>query len=114
MLSGKNLSQKAVEFIVQTPVNPQLSQLNLDKNPTSNNNIEAKTFDTNKNKSFEIQQNNDAKNDRKPKKIRLIFFLFLFTNLFINFDTGVIPASLIQIEKELNIDFTQQAALGIP
>ena len=76
--------------------------------------MKPKTFDIKNNKSFEIQQNNDSKDDRKPEKIRLIFFLFLFTNLFINFDTGVIPASLIQIEKELNIDFTQQAALGIP
>jgi hypothetical protein len=41
-----------------------------------------------------------------------IFVLFLLTNLFVNYDTGVIPASLVEIEKELHVDYTQEAALG--
>jgi hypothetical protein len=42
-----------------------------------------------------------------------IFVLFLLTNLFVNYDTGVIPASLVEIEKELHVDYTEEAALGI-
>jgi Sugar (and other) transporter. len=51
----------------------------------------------------------DGPNKTSSKRI---FILFLLTNLFVNYDTGVIPASLVEIEKELKVDYTQEAALG--
>jgi MFS family permease len=33
-------------------------------------------------------------------------------NLFLNYDTGVIPASLLEIIKEVQLDFSEQALIG--
>ena len=41
-----------------------------------------------------------------------IFLLFLLSNLLLNYDTGVIPASLLEIEKEIKLDYKEQALLG--
>ena len=41
-----------------------------------------------------------------------IYILFLISNLLLNYDTGVIPASLLEIEKEINFDYKEQALLG--
>ena len=41
-----------------------------------------------------------------------IFHLFLYVVIFTNYDTGVIPAALIQIQQELDLNYTQQALLG--
>lgn len=41
-----------------------------------------------------------------------IFSLFLYVVIFTNYDTGVIPAALIQIQEELELNYTQQALLG--
>lgn len=52
-------------------------------------------------------------NIQKPKRnVGCVFFLFLLTNVFLNFDGGVIPASLAEIEKEIHVDYTHEAALG--
>ena len=42
----------------------------------------------------------------------LIFCVFLLSNLFLNYDTGVIPASLLHISKELKLDYKEQAMIG--
>ena len=42
----------------------------------------------------------------------IIFVMFLLSNLFLNYDTGVIPASLLEIVKEINLDYKEQALLG--
>ena len=42
----------------------------------------------------------------------IIFIFFLLSNLFLNYDTGVIPAALIEITKEINLDYTEQALIG--
>ena len=42
----------------------------------------------------------------------IIFIFFLLSNLFLNYDTGVIPASLIEITKEINFDYSEQALIG--
>ena len=44
--------------------------------------------------------------------INIIFIFFLLSNLFLNYDTGVIPAALIEITKEINLDYTEQALIG--
>ena len=41
-----------------------------------------------------------------------IFLLFLLTNFFLNYDSGVIPASLLEITKEIALDYKEQALLG--
>ena len=42
----------------------------------------------------------------------IIFVMFLLSNLFLNYDTGVIPASLLEIIKEVELDYKEQALLG--
>ena len=41
-----------------------------------------------------------------------IYAVFLLSNLFLNYDTGVIPASLIEITKEIHLDYSEQALIG--
>ena len=41
-----------------------------------------------------------------------IFIMFLLADLFLNYDSGVIPVSLLQIEKEVHFSFREQALLG--
>lgn len=53
----------------------------------------------------------DIKEEEVDKRTR-IFFLFLMMNLFLNYDTGVIPAALVQITEELNFNSEQIAYLG--
>ena len=38
--------------------------------------------------------------------------MFLLSTLFLNYDTGVIPASLLEIIKEIPLDFKEQALIG--
>ena len=38
--------------------------------------------------------------------------LFIFGNLFLNYDTGVIPACLIQIERDLKLGYQEMALMG--
>lgn len=45
-------------------------------------------------------------------KRQSIFRMFLYVVIFTNYDTGVIPAALVQIKEELDLNFTQQALLG--
>jgi MFS family permease len=52
-------------------------------------------------------------NDKMPKgKRNKIFFAFLLSTLFLNYDTGVIPASLLEILKEIPLDYREQALIG--
>ncbi len=43
---------------------------------------------------------------------RYIFYLFLYVVICTNYDTGVIPAALINIQKELNLNYIEQGLLG--
>ena len=47
-----------------------------------------------------------------PFRRNCIFVVFLLSNLFLNYDTGVIPASLIEITKEIRLDYSEQALIG--
>jgi MFS family permease len=38
--------------------------------------------------------------------------LFVFGNLFLNYDTGVIPACLLQIERDLKLGYQEMAMMG--
>ena len=81
---------------------------------------------SNNNDLFEIKRNDDNNIQFGNKLYRLtepgedipdfhrnfIFVIFLLSNLFLNYDTGVIPASLIEITKEIHLDYSEQALIG--
>ena len=41
-----------------------------------------------------------------------VFAIMVCTNILLNYDTGVIPASLIQLQQELSLSYQQSAAIG--
>ena len=43
---------------------------------------------------------------------RRVFLLFVLGNLFLNYDTGVIPACLLQIERDLKLGYQEMALMG--
>jgi MFS family permease len=43
---------------------------------------------------------------------RRIFVLFILGNLFLNYDNGVIPACLLQIERDLKLGYQEMALMG--
>ena len=58
----------------------------------------------------------DEEMKQKQKKInwsrrKKIFAIFLFTCIFTNYDTGVIPASISHVKDEMNINNSEIAAL---
>ena len=55
---------------------------------------------------------NEEPNIPPPARRNLIFTIFLLSDLFLNFDTGVIPASLVEITKEIELDYSEQALIG--
>jgi hypothetical protein len=65
----------------------------------------------NMNSVFDIK-NQEDQFDIPPNKRNKIFIIFLLSNLFLNYDTGVIPASLLEIIKEIKLDYKEQALLG--
>ena len=65
----------------------------------------------NMNSVFDIK-NQEDQFDIPPNKRNMIFIIFLLSNLFLNYDTGVIPASLLEIIKEIKLDYKEQALLG--
>ena len=82
----------------------------------------SKTVKNNNHTIKEIELKKDFKNDclktQEPEdeipshRRTIIFNIFLLSNLFLNYDTGVIPASLIQITKEIQLDYSEQALIG--
>ena len=86
---------------------------------TINNNIIQNTNNNNNSKEIELKKDiNNIKLSEPdepiiPEKRRnLIFQIFLLSNLFLNYDTGVIPASLIEITKEISLNYSEQALIG--
>ena len=86
----------------------------LSKNESNTNNDNNKnTTNNNNNKlSFEIAQPDLFNTEIPHHRRNIIFIMFLLSNLFLNYDTGVIPASLLEIIKEINLDYKEQALLG--
>ena len=75
--------------------------------------------DTHFQSSFSISKQNTSCN--KPEELEtneqktsrsMIFSLFLYVVIFSNFDTGVIPAALIDFQNELKLDQIEEAAIG--
>lgn len=59
-----------------------------------------------------VKEEDKKENSSVLAKRKEIFFLFLYVVIFTNYDTGVIPAGLVQIQEELHINYTEQALLG--
>ena len=86
---------------------------NILKSPSPN--IESNTLLEKLEKSPQLSlsdTNSNTHNNPNWKLRRNIFCLFLYVVIFSNYDTGVIPAALISIQKELDINYTQQGLLG--
>ena len=75
-------------------------------------------FDIKRNEDNNIQLGNRLYKLTEPEEDipefhrNFIFIIFLLSNLFLNYDTGVIPASLIEITKEIHLDYSEQALIG--
>ena len=75
-------------------------------------------FDIKRNEDNNIQLGNRVYQLTEPEEDipefhrNFIFIIFLLSNLFLNYDTGVIPASLIEITKEIHLDYSEQALIG--
>ena len=46
------------------------------------------------------------------KKRNKIFILIIYIMLFLNFDTGAVPASINQLKADLNLHYTQTSLIG--
>ena len=88
------------------------------KNSNNNQELEIKNQNISNslnNDNLENKSNNYSEQENPeipPFRRNLIFTVFLLSDLFLNYDTGVIPASLIEITKEIELDYSEQALLG--
>jgi len=98
-----------------------MNNLSSRNNPFQDKDINLKRISNTNNDKREIvlkKDNNDIYLKTQEEllipegKRKFIFRLFLLSDLFLNYDTGVIPASLIQITKEINLDYSEQAMIG--
>ena len=81
---------------------------------SQNQNQKNNTINIQKINNSNTQENKDLDSliNIPSHRRNLIFVIFLLSNLFLNYDTGVIPASLLEILKEIPLDYTEQALLG--
>ena len=89
-----------------------INDLNINQDLEKNN---QKNFEENNINNFINKINNisEKSNYEIPSyRRKLIFGFFLLSNLFLNYDTGVIPASLVEITKEIELDYSEQALLA--
>ena len=85
------------------------NNLDKDKKKDENQNKEIETLDVSYVKEEDVVD--DA--EKIPLNVRTrIFLMFLLANGFLNYDTGVIPASLLEIEKEIKLTYKEQALIG--
>ena len=104
-------------------IEPQVTKVNKEsssefkKNKESNKEIQFKSQNisndiNNINLSNRINNNSDVVPDIPAYRRNLIFSIFLLSDLFLNYDTGVIPASLIEITNEIDLDYSEQALIA--
>ena len=96
---------------------PHIKELNRDnndnrENSNGNNIYEIKKSGSKINFGNKIYKLTEVDEDIPSFHRICIFIFFLLSNLFLNYDTGVIPASLIEITKEINLDYSEQALIG--
>ena len=81
-------------------------------NSNSNNLYEIKKYGSKVQFGSRLYKLTEADDDIPSFHRTCIFIFFLLSNLFLNYDTGVIPASLIEITREINLDYSEQALIG--
>ena len=79
-------------------------QTNKFSKTVKNNNNTIKELEFKKNFNNEFLKTQEPEDQIPNHRRTLIFNIFLISNLFLNYDTGVIPASLIQITKETSLN----------
>ena len=100
--------------MISTPNMTEKKLANSENKDNSNNN---KLYEL-KNSGSKIHFGNDilrlteAEDDIPSFHRNIIFAFFLLSNLFLNYDTGVIPASLIKITQEIKFNYSEQALIG--
>ena len=89
-----------------------INDLNINQELENNNqnNLEENNINNLINKINNISEQGNYEIPSYRRK--LIFGIFLLSNLFLNYDTGVIPASLVEITKEIELDYSEQALLA--
>ena len=85
---------------------------NTDKKDNSNNLYDIKKSGSKIRFGNKLYKLTDPDEEIPAFHRNIIFIIFLLSNLFLNYDTGVIPASLIEITKEINFDYSEQALIG--
>ena len=96
---------------------PNIKELNKDNKAYKENSDSNKLFEIKKsgskilfgNRLYKLTEGDD---DIPSFHRNCIFIFFLLSNLFLNYDTGVIPASLIEITREITLDYSEQALIG--
>ena len=95
---------------------PNKKNTNLDNMSKENSNNNAlfniKRNDNNIQFGNKIYKLTEPEEEIPSFRRNCIYAVFLLSNLFLNYDTGVIPASLIEITKEIHLDYSEQALIG--
>ena len=97
--------------------NSQEKEINIDNindskdNPNNNKLSEMKKSDSKGIFGSKIFKLTEQEDDMPTFHRICIFIFFLLSNLFLNYDSGVIPASLIEITKEINFNYSEQALI---
>ena len=95
---------------------PNKKNTNLDNMSKDNSNNNAlfniKRNDNNIQFGNKIYKLTEPEEEIPSFRRNCIYAVFLLSNLFLNYDTGVIPASLIEITKEIHLDYSEQALIG--
>ena len=104
-------------IINDSPQNtPNKKNTNLDNISKDNSNNNAlfniKRNDNNIQFGNKIYKLTEPEDEIPSFRRNCIYAVFLLSNLFLNYDTGVIPASLIEITKEIHLDYSEQALIG--
>ena len=100
--------------MISTPNMTEKKSANSENKDNSNN---SKLYEL-KNSGSKIHFGNnilrltEAEDDIPSFHRNIIFAFFLLSNLFLNYDTGVIPASLIKITQEIKFNYSEQALIG--
>ena len=101
---------------INTPNKNNINTYDNTKEKTNNNDSNAlydiKRNDNNIQFGNKIYKLTEQDEEIPPFRRNCIYAIFLLSNLFLNYDTGVIPASLIEITKEIHLDYSEQALIG--
>jgi len=90
----------------------KLSNSENKENPNNNKLYELKNSGSKIHFGNNIFRLTETEDDIPAFHRNCIFAFFLLSNLFLNYDTGVIPAALINITQEIKFNYSEQALIG--